>query len=137
MAQGMTTDNWLEEIAAELGMIHTILQNWVDEHDSPELGGRAGRCKERADPEADRGGVMAYESRSLNMEEALPQYMDDPGASYKTLRVSEHEDPLFLRLEIMAVGADEGDEPEASIVVDIGVLRGFLTWLRDGDPVVK
>lgn len=67
---------------------------------------------------------MPYESRSLDIEETLFNLED---ASRRMLRVTEHEQPEFVRLKIL-----DGEE-ESEITVDIGVLRGFLTWLRDGD----
>ena len=69
---------------------------------------------------------MSYESRSLDIKEALFAH---GGLPPRTLRVTEHRKPEFVYLEILADSA----EPECEMVVDIGVLRGFLTWLRDGD----
>ena len=76
---------------------------------------------------------MPYESRSLEIKESFPGVF-----TLKTLRVTEHERPEFVCLEILSVrkdgrSAEKDEEPVCGMVVDVGVLRGFLTWLRDGD----
>ena len=69
---------------------------------------------------------MPHESRSFDIQETL--FPHTVGLR-RTLRVTEHEQPEFVRLRLFgACGTLESD-----ITVDIGVLRGFLTWLRDGD----
>jgi hypothetical protein len=74
---------------------------------------------------------MPHPSRAHVLEEALFLYIDNPDVSYRTLRVSEHrDDPEFVVLGICAGGEDE---PECEITVGVSELRGFLTWLRDGD----
>ena len=78
-----------------------------------------------------RGAVrVSYDSRSLEISEEL---LDDSRRNPRTLSVSEDtEAPEIVRLSV-----SDRAGVLADIRVDVGVLRGFLTWLRDGDADVS
>jgi len=75
--------------------------------------------------------VMAARERFLELEE---EFLEPVDHSARVLRVSEHQEPGLLLLEIFSGSPDFEDiEPDDDIVVDLGALRGFLAWLKDGD----